>query len=92
MAPPLLYKKQRWFLICSSASMIFFLIYSITYNSMDAEVLLLPIIVIFSIWIGIGFAVITAHIKKVIYPWRNFSYIHAHIFTCLLYTSDAADE
>ena len=81
MAPPLLYKKQRWFLICSSASMIFFLIYSITYNSMDAEVLLLPIIVIFSIWIGIGFAVITAHIKKVIYPWRNFSYIHAHIFT-----------
>jgi len=81
MAPPLLYKKQRWFLICSTTSMIFFLIYSITYNSMDAEVLLLPIIVIFSIWIGIGFAVITAQIKKIIQSWTNFSYIYTHIFT-----------
>ena len=83
MAPPLLYKKQRWFLICSTTSMIFFLIYSITYNSMDAEVLLLPIIVIFSIWIGIGFAVISAQIKKIIQSWTNFSYIRTHIFTIM---------
>ena len=47
---------QRRFLWISLASIVALTIYSITYSTVDSEVLVIPAFLIFSIWAGIGFA------------------------------------
>ena len=43
------------FLVMSLASMAILTVYSITYNSVDSDVLTIPTLIIFSLWVGVGF-------------------------------------
>lgn len=43
------------FLTASFTSIVVLLIYSITYNTVDSEVMTLPAFMLFSLWLGIGF-------------------------------------
>ena len=51
---------QQRFLWVSLASIVALTIYSITYSSVDSEVLVIPAFLIFSIWAGVGFAGVLA--------------------------------
>ena len=50
-----LYSGERRFLAISLLSIIVITVYSITYNSVDPEVLTIPAFYLFSIWVGAGF-------------------------------------
>ena len=47
--------RAPWFLATSLATIVILSVYSITYNTIDSEVLTIPTFVIFSVWVGVGF-------------------------------------
>ena len=48
-------KREVHFLVASFASIAVLSVYSITYNTIDSEVLTIPTFMVFSTWVGIGF-------------------------------------
>jgi hypothetical protein len=56
---PLRSRAPRFF-VASLASMALISIYAIMYNSVDFEVLMVPVFLLFSVWVGVGFFWITS--------------------------------
>ncbi len=50
-----LYTRARWLFAATLASIAILSIYSINYNTVDFQVLMIPAVMLFSAWIGIGF-------------------------------------
>ncbi|MCH7745071.1 MAG: DUF2723 domain-containing protein [Chloroflexi bacterium] len=50
-----LYNRARWLFAAMLGAMAILSIYSINYNTVDFQVLMIPAVMLFSVWIGIGF-------------------------------------
>ena len=64
MAIPTLRKYLPALWAASVISIAIMSVYSVTYNSFDFEVLMIPVFILFSVWIGIGFAKIVSALTE----------------------------
>jgi hypothetical protein len=64
MAIPTLRKYLPALWAASVISIAILSVYSVTYNSFDFEVLMIPVFILFSMWIGIGFAKIASALTE----------------------------